>query len=641
MFSRFLFLFLAVASLSIAKPPSLTPHDTKGKIEEILKAHVTYQKLTTELMQRALQNYLEEIDPLKTYFLQAEISQWTNPSPELLAKALEEYKKANFSLFDEVHQTLTGAIARRNRLEEQIDTSKLPKDVRPSEFKDIKWASSEEELLTRLSRIKALQLEATEKLNQETKQQFLQRLTKRRLNREEELLGHSSKEREQTVLALVLKATSCALDSQTAYFTPAEASQFMIQVQQRLFGIGAQLRDDLNGFSIMRLLDGGPASAGNKIKVGDRIIAVNGEPVVGMDITEAVELIRGPQGTPVRLTILRELGEEGSKIEEKLDIELIRGEVVLKETRLETSYEPYGDGVIGILHLFSFYQDNSSSSTSDLRKAILALQEEHELKGIVLDLRNNGGGLLPQAVSVTGLFINKGIVVSVKDNTQEIQRLRNIEDKPLWDGPLVVLTNRASASASEIVAQTLQDYGRALIIGDKETYGKGTFQTFTLESMGHGKVNPKGEYKVTRGRYYTVSGKSPQLTGVQSDIVVPGILANLDIGEKFSKFPLENDQIPPGFDDDLSDIPTGHRNQINRLYKFNLQTVLTTYQPYLETLRKNSATRLQLNPNYQQFLKEIEKKEFSGDLQEVFGKTDLQLQETLNVMKDLILLQKN
>ena len=183
--------------------------------------------------------------------------------------------------------------------------------------------------------------------------------------------------------------------------------------------------------------------------------------------------------------------------------------MVLKETRLEKSYEPYGNGVIGHFHLFSFYQDPNSSSAGDLKEAILEMKKKQNLKGIVLDLRNNAGGLLPQAVSVTGLFISKGVVVSVKDNTGVVQHLRNIDGQPIWTGPLIVLTNRTSASAAEIVAQTLQDYGRALVVGDPHTYGKGTFQTFTLESANYGKVNPKGEFKVTRGRYYTVSGKSP------------------------------------------------------------------------------------------------------------------------------------
>ena len=334
-------------------------------------------------------------------------------------------------------------------------------------------------------RIKALQLQTAEKILPESKDQFLQRLYKRRQNREAEVTGNTPKEREQIMLSYVLKATSSALDSQTIYFTPSEASQFMIQVQQRLFGIGAQLRDDLNGFTVVRLVEGGPASLGNKLKSGDKIIAVNKEPVVGMDIVEAVELIRGPQGSGIILTVLREIKDKDTEQvrEEKLDIDIVRGEVVLKESRLETTFEPYGDGVIGILHLFSFYQDAKSSSSADLAEAIETLKAEHNLKGIILDLRNNDGGLLPQAVTVTGLFISKGVVVSVKDNTGQVQHLRNLEGKKAWDGPLLVLTNRLSASAAEIVAQTLQDYGRAYVVGDAETFGKGTFQTFTLGDL--------------------------------------------------------------------------------------------------------------------------------------------------------------
>jgi len=639
--SFLLMLFLVVASFCEAKPPSLTPHDTKVKIDEILKAHVSYQKLTPELVKRALQNYLEELDPGKTYFTESEILKWTNPSDELLNLTLEGYRKENFTTFEEIHNAMAVAIKRRNSLELKIDYSKLPKNVQPSEFKDIKWAANEKELSERLARIKALQLDTAEKLNQETKQQFMQRLSKRRFNQEEELIAQSPAERKQLVLSYVLKATSSALDSQTAYFTPAEANQFMIQVQQRLFGIGAQLRDDLNGFTIMRLLDGGPASQTNKLKINDKIIAVDKEPVVGMDITEAVELIRGQQGTTVLLTVLRENGSKESKSQEKVDIEIVRGEVVLKESRLETHYEPFGEGIIAVIKLHSFYQDANSSSTSDLQQAIETLKKDHQLRGIIFDLRNNGGGLLPQAVSVTGLFISKGIVVSVMDNTGEVQHLRNIEGKIAWDGPLIVLTNRASASAAEIVAQTLQDYGRALVVGDPQTYGKGTFQTFTLEAVNYGKVNPKGEFKVTRGRYYTVSGKSPQLTGVQADISIPGIFSELDIGEKFAKFPLENDRIPPNFIDNLSDIPAVHRNQVMKLYKFNLQPILKTYEPYLSTLSKNAKMRIELNKNYQSFLKEISKKDYSSDPTEDFGKADLQLGETINVMKDLIYLMNS
>lgn len=636
------FLFIVFFSFAEARAPQLTPRDTRSKIEEILKAHATHHKLSAELVQRALINYIDELDPGKTYFIEPDIGKWLKASDELLEKSLKEFKEEQFTTFEEIHEVMICAIARRNALEGKIDNAQLPQKVQPSEFKDITWVASETDLLDRLSRIRALQIEAAEKFGQETKQQFLQRLSKRRYSREEELITHSPATRKQVVLSYVLKSISASLDSQTAYFTPSEANQFMIQVQQRLYGIGAQLRDDLNGFSVVRLLDDGPASLGNKLKAGDRIIAVDGEPVVGMELIDAVELIRGPQGTRVTLTVIRTKTQDEGKQEEKLNIDITRGEVVLKETRYEKAYEPFGNGVIGYIHLFSFYQDAKSSSSSDLQHVIEELKKEHNLKGIVLDLRNNGGGLLPQAVAVTGLFIKKGVVVSVKDNTKEIQRLRNIEAKAVWDGPLIILTNRASASAAEIVAQTLQDYGRALIVGDAETYGKGTFQTFTLEASNFGKVNPQGEYKVTRGRYYTVSGKSPQLVGVKPEIIVPGILSQMEIGERFAKFPLPNDQIAASFEDDLSDIPPIHRAQINRLYKFDLQPVLSSFQPFMQILKKNSEKRIEFNPNYQNFLKELDKEEFTSESLEIFGQTDLQVQETMNIMKDLItLLQEN
>ena len=196
----------------------------------------------------------------------------------------------------------------------------------------------------------------------------------------------------------------------------------------------------------------------------------------------------------------------------------------------------------------------------------------------------------------------------------------------------------ASASAAEIVAQTLKDYGRALVVGDPQTFGKGSFQTFTLDAVNHPKVSPQGEHKVTRGRYYTVSGKSPQLVGVEADIVVPGLLSELEVGEKFAKFPLENDEIPPHFDDDLSDVSPFQRIQLGSSYKLQLQPRLTTYVPYIERLKKNSAKRIETNRTYQNFLQEVRKKNFDSEWVDHFGQTDLQHLEALNILKDLIFL---
>lgn len=636
--SFFLGFCLLLTPLVFAKPPELTPRDTRIKIEEILRAHATHHALNQELMQRSLENFLHELDPNYSYLIEPEILKWSQPSIKLLNAALEGYKKEDFSVFEEAYEVMLKAIERRRSLEKKIVKKTAPTDVDSSEFTDMSWAKNTSELEDRILRIKGLQLKTAERvLNAEEKQTFINRLDKRRLAKEDELFAVDAKARKQLILSYVLKATSSALDSQTTYFTPSEANQFMIQVQQRLFGIGAQLRDDLNGFTIVRILENSPISQHSQIQINDRIIAINQEPVIGQDITEAVELIRGPQGTSVTITLLR---KKEDKTEEKFDVKIVRGEIVLKESRIESTIEPFGNGVIGIIKLFSFYQDPKFASGSDLLEALNKIKAEHNLKGVILDLRNNAGGLLPQAVSVAGLFMKKGVVVSVKDNSGFVQKLRNTESRMAWDGPLMILTNKTSASAAEIVAQTLQEYGRALVVGDAETFGKGTFQTFTLEAAHYGRVNPKGEYKVTRGRYYTVSGKSPQLVGVLADIVVPGFFSAMEIGEKHSKYPLESDQIESSFDDDLYDIPAIHRHQLASVYKYDLQPIMTTYKPYLSTLKKNSSERLKHNKNHQNFLEALSKNEFNQLPK--FGQNDLQLNEGLNIMKDLLMLmQKN
>lgn len=633
---RLPFFLLFFPLLLGAKQPELTPHDVRVKMDEILRAHATQHVLNEELVSRALTNFLQELDPNYCYLIEPEILPWTKPSQEQLRRILDQIKNEQFTAFKEMYAVMVKSIERRRAIEAQLDTTTPPDHVETEEFKDMSWAKTEEELKTRLHRIRGLQLKTARKiLTSQEQASFQKRLEKRRISREEAFLVSDPLKKEHSLLTYVLKATSAALDSQTSYFTPVEANQLMMQVQQRLYGIGAQLRDDLNGLTIMRILENSPLSGHPEVEIGDRIIAVNQEPVIGLDITDAVELIRGPEGTSVNLTLLR---QKENNEDLQFDVKIVRGEIVLKESRFESSFEPFGKGVIGILQLHSFYQDSEYSSASDLYQEIEKFKKEHVLKGIILDLRNNTGGLLPQAVSVAGLFMSKGVVVSVKDNTGFIQRLRNLETTVAWEGPLIILTNKLSASASEIVAQTLQEYGRALIVGDAETFGKGTYQTFTLESKNYGKVNTKGEYKVTRGCYYTVSGKTPQKTGVKADIVAPGHLSEVEIGERYSKYPLEPDQIEPCFDDDLSDIPVIHRYQVAKLYKHQLQPTVTTYKPFLPQLIKNSSYRLKHDHDHQNLIRAISNKNVNVEPSSL-GSNDLQLQEALNIMKDLIFMK--
>ncbi|MFT4551598.1 MAG: carboxyl-terminal processing protease [Chlamydiales bacterium] len=624
-----------------SKLPEIDSPDVMVKVKEIMAAHANYKELNSPLIKRILQNFLEELDRGKTYFTEEDIFQWLEPNENLLIGALENYKNGNYSIFFEIHKKMLVAIKRRNDWKETIESDELPKDVKVSEFKDLKWAGNEDQLYDRLLRLKALQLESAEKLDEEVREKSLQRIEKRRLNYEEDILTKDMLERKRMILSYILKATASALDAHTAYFTPGEATQFMIGVQQRLFGIGAQLRDDLNGFTVTKIIEGGPAFRGGELKAEDRIIAVDGEPVVGLEIIEAVELIRGEEGEAVVLSVLRNIAEEEEeKNEEKFDVKIVRGEVVLEDSRIKTEYEPYGDGVIAHITLYSFYQDPQSSSSSDLYHEIQKLEQEQNLKGIILDLRYNSGGILNQAVKVTGLFITKGIIVSTKDGDGNLQHLRDLDGRAAWNGPLIVLTNRASASAAEIVAQTLHDYGRAIIVGDDHTFGKGTFQTFSLDSSREGVANPQGEYKVTRGKYYTVSGKSPQLAGVPADIIVPGVLSEFDIGESFAKYPLENDTIDANFVDDLSDVEYYHRAQMMKLYNFDLQVPGDSFTKYVVILKKNSSLRIEGNKNYQNFLEELQNIDKDEDSEEEYGINDLQLMETINVMKDLILLMQ-
>lgn len=645
-FTRFV-LVLALAKASLcARLPQIEPKQAQSKINEMLHSHVSHKKMDKELAKRALQNYMELLDPSKTYFLESDVQQWVEPSDALLNQLLKEYAEANYQIYIDIQNAMEKAIFRRRAWAPLLAKEEYRKKVDVHSFKDLKWAKTDEELRERILQIHALQKEAVQKLEPDLQATSFQRIDKRKKRAEDEILEKDPVKRQRFLLMHILKATASALDAHTSYFSPDEAEQFMIGVQQRLDGIGAQLRDDINGFTVTKLVEGGPAARSGLLKLKDKIIAVNGEPVVGMDVTDAVDLIRGEANTPVVLTVLRpdEISGVGPPYEHRLDITIQRGEVVIQEARYEKALIPFGRGVIAYIYLHSFYQDLDSSghsSAEDLKREIESIEKEHHLLGVLMDLRGNTGGLLTQAVAVTGLFISKGIVVSIQDEKGEVQHIRTLEGRPVWGGPLVIVTDRSSASASEIVAQALQDYGRAIVVGDDRTYGKGSFQTFTLNAA-RGSVNPTGEYKVTRGRYYTVSGKTPQLVGVQADVLVPGPYSELDVGEKFLKYPLENHKIPSNFDDQLLDIPPMQRQAVRMLYQYQAEPKSERYRQWLPSLELNSKLRIHDNKRYQQFLEELKKKSHDSeeDVGEFVTHSDFPLEEAVHVLQDLILFDR-
>ena len=323
----------------------------------------------------------------------------------------------------------------------------------------------------------------------------------------------------------------------------------------------------MDNISITELISGGSAWRQNKLQVGDIILKVRQEneeeavSVVGMRLDDAVKLIKGPKGTNVILTLKRVDGT----IE---DLMIPRDEIELEETYAKSSVVEKGDYKFGVINLPKFYIDfqdvNSRNATSDIKQEIRRLKAEG-VEGLVLDLRNNGGGSLKTVVDIGGLFIKDGPIVQVRSTGEDRQVLSDRDDSVEWGGPLVILVNEFSASASEILAAAMQDYKRAVIIGSKQTYGKGTVQNvIDLNMMIKNNTNgDMGAFKFTTQKYYRINGGSTQLEGVKSDVVVPDRYSYIDMGEKDQDNPLEWDEIQSA-SYDLWDSPIDYETTIRR-----------------------------------------------------------------------------
>ena len=344
--------------------------------------------------------------------------------------------------------------------------------------------------------------------------------------------------------AVFLNTVTLAYDPHTTYLAPQDKKRFDISMAGELEGIGARLQKKGDFTKIVELISGGPAWKKGELEVGDLILKVaqgKKEPVdiVGMRLDDAIEYIKGKKGTEVRLTLKK---VDGSiKV-----ISIIRDVVELEEVFAKSSIIEKNGKKYGVINLPKFYinfkKSKSRNSATDMAKQLEYLKNEN-VEGVLIDLRNNGGGSLSTAIDIAGLFIKNGPVVQVryKDEKPNVRSDKN--NKIQWDGPLVVLVNEFSASASEIFAAAMQDYNRAVVIGSRQTFGKGTVQNIlTLNNY----VNyPKdlGALKVTIQKFYRVNGGSTQLKGVTSDVALPSRYSYLDVGERDEENPLAWDKI--------------------------------------------------------------------------------------------------
>ncbi len=412
----------------------------------------------------------------------------------------------------------------------------------------------------------------------------------------EESFARMMNEKKSEMYDRLFSAVARAFDPHTNYMPPVSKEDFDISMRGSLEGIGALLRDEDGYVKVESVMPGGPAARQGQLLAGDTILKVGegkNEPVeiVDMALKDAVRLIRGKKGSEVRLTIKR----KGSA---QLVIPIVRGLIQLEDTFAKGTAlkEEKGGRTFGYLKLPSFYRDfqgyksngNGRSSTEDMKKELKKLEAEN-INGLILDLRNNGGGALEDAVNIAGLFLKEGPVVQIKSASGGINVLSDTNPATIYDGPLVVLVNEFSASASEILAGALQDYGRAVIIGGAHTHGKGTVQMVVdldsgLSYEGMDKYKPFGALLLTIQKFYRVNGGSTQYRGVVPDIILPDPLKGLKTGEQYLEYALPWDTVAP--------VP---------YQKWQLSHI------DIAALKAKSSARVQSNPEFRNLVKEGEK----------------------------------
>ena len=518
--------------------------------------HFLRKPIDDEIARRWFSSFLEALDPMKVYFLQSDVDAFMQKRESLD----DLVKKGDVTFAYDVLTRFLQRVDQRLPLVERLiqGTQDFTKDETIVIDRDeTKWAKNEaeaEDIWRRRIKYDLLVQKMEKTTSEEAKDKLLRRyrsLAKR---------WHQMTADE--LLETYLSSLTSSFDPHTSYMSPGTLENFEIGMRLQLDGIGAQLKGEDGYTTIVELTPGGAADKDGRLKSKDRVVGVGqgaeGEivDVVDMNLNEVVKLIRGKRGTTVRLKVIP-VGENVPKV-----YDITRAKIELKDAEARGEVIEHGkkaDGSpfkVGVINLPSFYLDMAGaqqgqaefkSSTRDCKR----LLEDFSKQGVdcvVLDLRSNGGGSLPEAIKLTGLFIDKGPVVQIKDSDKQVRPYDDVDPGVVWDGPLVVLTSKFSASASEILAGAIQDYHRGLIVGDKSTHGKGTVQT--LLDVGR-QLFPRfdsspqlGAIKVTIQQFYRPSGDSTQLEGVLSDVELPSITSHLPIGESDLDHALTFDRVP-------------------------------------------------------------------------------------------------
>ncbi|TDB65881.1 carboxy terminal-processing peptidase [Arundinibacter roseus] len=651
----------------------LSPTEAQFRAEALVTRilsnyHYRKTKLTDSLSVVIYKKYLDDIDHNKLYYLASDVERFEihkESFDEFLTKGELDVPYEMYNVFRKRYQERSAFI--QNLLQKPAPFDFTVDESLNTDREKAPWAKSGEELndiWRKYIKSEALDL----KLAGKADTAIVSTLRDRYKNRDRAL----ARIRTEQVFQMYMNAFAESLDPHTNYMGPTTADRFKQDMSQSLEGIGAMLREEDNYIKIVDVIPGGPAFKGKQLKKEDRIMGVaQGDEgkfvdIVGWFVDDAVKLIKGSKGTVVRLQVLAANALPNTPPRE---IRIVREKVKLEESRAKSEIVSVEQGgrqmKIGVIDIPMFYRDfegaqkrekEFSSTTRDVQALMEQLQKDG-VEGIVIDLRNNGGGSLTEAISLTGLFIQKGPVVQVKESMGDIEIQSDTDPMIAYDGPLAVMVNRFSASASEIFAAAIQDYKRGVIVGE-QSYGKGTVQTvIDLNQWMPKESEELGQVKMTVAKFYRVNGSSTQLRGVMPDLELPTAFAANEYGEGSQPSALPWDQIASSRYEVTHAISDKTIARLRDKYAQRLQSdeELKKLAKDLESFRKareDKSVSLQIDKRKKE-REEAEKKRSAvssldmedeeaeeGEVTPAKKKKDVYITETSRILADLVAISK-
>ncbi|TYB31495.1 MAG: tail-specific protease [Candidatus Mcinerneyibacterium aminivorans] len=619
------------------------------------KVHYTGKKLNDETSKEIFNEFIKNLDYNKRYFYKSDIENFKSKEEELDDILLNGNFKFIYKIF-EIYQkrldeasAITKEILRKDfdfKKDEkiQLDGDKREYSNNKEELKDywrkylkyrtvVRYLDILEQKKSKKEDIDIKSIMYEEEIEQEAREKV-----KKAMNRFFKRMKDMDDNRKFEIL---MNSVAAVYDVHSSYFSPHAQKNFDLSMSGKFEGIGAVLTESEGNIKVVRIVPGGPAWKQGELEAEDVILKVASkkgkEPVsvIGSSVTQAVKLIRGKKGTTVVLMVRKPDGRI-------MEIPIERNVVILKETYAKSALikNINSDKKYGYIELPKFYHDfndkEGRKSSEDVKNELLQLKKEN-VDGLILDLRNNSGGALGDAVKTAGLFIKEGPIVQVRSKDGEISILRDYDPNMYFKKPVVILVNKFSASASEIVAAALKDYNRAVIVGSEHTFGKGTVQNLmkldNMLSFQYKKYKPLGALKVTTEKFYRITGKSTQYKGVSSDIILPDMYSKIKIGEKMYDNSLGWDEIKPA---DFNNNYFLKKKNLVQLKKNSLRRIDTSKQfkeieKHAEIIRENREnTNLSLNLE-----KRYSRYDEIQDLIEKYEKINLETREIEILNKNL------